>query len=78
MLQTWKVEPDERPGFSLLVAQMGDFLEANVKQVEENSRVKFRSKYERWRVLQTYQHHTFYVHSFMCMSLAELCTERLQ
>ncbi|CAG5121062.1 unnamed protein product, partial [Candidula unifasciata] len=33
MLQTWKVDPDERPSFSQLVSQMGDFLESNVKQV---------------------------------------------
>ncbi|RUS88306.1 hypothetical protein EGW08_003944, partial [Elysia chlorotica] len=32
MLKTWKVEPDDRPSFSSLVASMGDFLESNVKQ----------------------------------------------
>ncbi|KAH9507838.1 hypothetical protein Btru_053021 [Bulinus truncatus] len=32
MLETWKVDPDDRPSFSKLVARMGDFLEANVKQ----------------------------------------------
>ena len=33
MLKTWKVDPEERPAFSSLVACMGDFLESNVKQV---------------------------------------------
>ncbi|KAK6976751.1 vascular endothelial growth factor receptor 1 [Biomphalaria glabrata] len=32
MLETWKVDPDDRPTFSKLVSSMGDFLEANVKQ----------------------------------------------
>ena len=33
MLQTWNEEPEKRPSFGQLVAIMGDFLEANVKQV---------------------------------------------
>ena len=35
MLQTWRVDPDERPTFSEMVSKMGDFLEANVTQVGE-------------------------------------------
>ena len=33
MLQTWDADADKRPSFSQLVSIIGDFLEANVKQV---------------------------------------------
>lgn len=33
MLQTWDADSEKRPTFSRLVSIMGDFLEANVKQV---------------------------------------------
>lgn len=33
MKATWRLEPEERPNFTQLACLMGDFLEANVKQV---------------------------------------------
>ncbi len=36
MLQTWDADADKRPSFSQLVSIIGDFLEANVKQVGIN------------------------------------------
>lgn len=33
MKATWRTEPDERPTFTQLACQMGDLLEADVKQV---------------------------------------------
>ena len=44
MLETWSAEPDKRPTFSQLVSIMGDFLEANVKQVREGMRWEGRGR----------------------------------
>jgi hypothetical protein len=33
MKAAWRLEPEERPNFTQLACLMGDFLEANVKQV---------------------------------------------
>ena len=34
MMLCWEAEPDDRPSFTKLVDIMGDFLEDNVKQVQ--------------------------------------------